>query len=153
MPYSEIVMDHFWNPRNAYRMVDADAIGVAGDPQNGGPFMVLYLKVRGDVIAKASFQTYGCGPAIAAGSLLAHSLEREHLGRVSQWTEEHIAQALGGLPQDKRHCATLAAQALTLAMTDLWKSTGGLPTAPPAHTSGRPSGYPKPTNVRKESEQ
>jgi nitrogen fixation NifU-like protein len=117
-PYSEIVRDHFFRPRNAYRMEDADAIGVAGQPGNG-PFMVLYLKVEVDRIAKASFQTYGCGPAIAAGSLLSERLSGLSLREARAWRAEKIQTELGGLPPEKRHCAELAANALDGALTRL----------------------------------
>ena len=61
MQYSEIVLDHFYSPRNAYRMEKPDVVGKAGDP-GSGPFMLLFFRVEGDRIAQASFQTYGCGP-------------------------------------------------------------------------------------------
>jgi NifU-like protein involved in Fe-S cluster formation len=92
-----------------------DAIGVAGVPAQG-PFLVLYLRLEGDRIADASFQTHGCAPSIAAGSLLCTELPGQRLAdATARWTEVAIHEALGGLPQHKRHCSALAAEALVRA--------------------------------------
>lgn len=115
-PYSALVMDHFYNPRNAYRMDDASVVGHAGKP-GGGPFLTLFLKLERDQVTAASFQTFGCAPAIAAGSLLAERLPGSTLPEaVERWTEEAIHEALGGLPDHKRHCSALAAEALASAL-------------------------------------
>jgi|SRR5947209_18631091 len=115
MQYSEIVLDHFYNPRNAYRMEKADVIGVAGNPERG-PFMLLFLKLEASTITKASFQTFGCAPAIAAGSLLSERLSGSSVEQAAQWSEPKINEALGGLPGEKRHCSAHAATALKNAL-------------------------------------
>ena len=120
MEYSEIVLDHFHTPRNGYRMKDPHVIGKAGDPVRGGPFMLLYLKVEGETITDASFQTYGCGPAIAAGSLLTEKIKGVTRSEASKWTEPKLNDALGGLPMAKRHCSALAVQVLENALSS-WR--------------------------------
>lgn len=115
MSYSETVLRHFWRPTNNHVMVGADAIGVAGTPASG-PFMVLYLRLEGDLIAEAAFQTHGCAPSIAAGSLLTSVLPGlSPLDATRRWSEPAIHEALGGLPPHKRHCTALAAEALRRA--------------------------------------
>lgn len=121
--YSEIVLDHFHSPRNGYRMKDPDVVGHAGDPK-AGPFMLLYLKLEDQRIKAASFQTYGCGPAIAAGSLLTERLQGAHRDECQRWREDAINDALGGLPMEKRHCSALAAKALESALGQ-WTSRKG----------------------------
>lgn len=111
MRYSRIVKQHFHGPVNAYRMEAPTVTGVAGQP-NKGSFLILYLRLEGDRIAEASFQTYGCPPAIAAGSLLAQELAGATRDEATRWTAERVEGALGGLPPNKRHCAALAADAL-----------------------------------------
>lgn len=116
MSYSEILMAHFWGPRNNHVMKEPDAVGVAGVPGNG-PFLVLYLRVADDRIAEASFQTHGCAPSIAAGSLLCTELPGVPLADAGRrWSEDAIEAALGGLPPHKRHCSILAAEALRRAL-------------------------------------
>lgn len=114
-PYSQVVMDHFYTPRNAFRMKDPDLVGQAGIPGQG-PFVVLYLRLSGQRIADASFQTFGCAPAIAAGSLLCERLPGTCLADATAWTEEALNEALGGLPSHKRLCSELAIEALSRAL-------------------------------------
>jgi nitrogen fixation NifU-like protein len=118
--YSEIVLDHFHSPRNGYRMKDAHVVGKAGDP-GSGPFMLLYLKVEGQKIQEASFQTYGCGPAIAAGSLVTEKIKGATRSEASLLTEPRINEELGGLPMERRHCSALAAKVLASAL-ETWKA-------------------------------
>lgn len=118
--YSEVVLDHFHNPRHAHSMDDADVVGRAGEPGRG-PFMLLYLKLEDERIARASLQTYGCGLAIAAGSLLAERLTGTSLGEAKKWNEPAIVAALGGLPTEKLHYSTLAAAALANALGGIRK--------------------------------
>jgi nitrogen fixation NifU-like protein len=117
MSYSEIVLDHFYRPRNQSVMEGADVKGVAGDPERGN-FMVLFLKLAGTSIEKASFQTHGCAPSIAAGSLLSERLCGSTLQAARSWTEERINETLGGLPPHKRYCSALAAAALASALNE-----------------------------------
>lgn len=115
MRYSDVVMSHFWAPHNARVMPDADVIGGSGTPGRG-PFMLLYLKLDGAWVLEASFQTNGCPPCIAAGSLLVSELTNTNvLEATARWPEESVAAALGGLPLHKRHCSALAANALAHA--------------------------------------
>lgn len=124
MSYSDVLLEHFWKPKNNRVMRDAHAIGVAGVPGNG-PFLVLYLRLDGDTITEAAFQTHGCPPSIAAGSLLATSLPGSTTtAAVQRWTEPAIDEALGGLPVHKRHCSALAAAALERAVSNPYASGG-----------------------------
>ena len=64
MLYSEIVMDHFQNPRNVGEIKDADGVGEAGNPRCGD-IMKIYIKVENDHIVDIKFKTFGCASAIA----------------------------------------------------------------------------------------
>mgnify|MGYP001302381999 CR=1 FL=1 len=130
MRYADALLDHFYNPRNAFRMQDPTLVGAAGTPGRG-PFLVLYLRVEGERISAASFQTYGCAPAIASGSLLADRLPGSTRAEAASWTAEAIAAALGGVPEVKRHCPALAAEALRKALTGWPPSVSGCPTTVP----------------------
>ena len=71
--YSETLTEHVMAPRNGGALENPDLIGHAGRPGRGA-FMILYLKVAGDRIAAAEYQTVGCGPAIASGSMLSEMI-------------------------------------------------------------------------------
>lgn len=115
MTYADVVMRHFHSPRNNHVMGSPDLVGIAGEP-GYGPFLVLYLRLEAARVVDASFQTHGCAPSIAAGSLLATELPGSTLAEATtRWTEAAINEALGGLPEHKRHCSALAAEALLRA--------------------------------------
>lgn len=115
MSYSDIVLEHFYHPRNCRVMEKPDAVGVAGEPARGN-FMVVYLRTSSDRIVEASFQTHGCCPSIAAGSLLTERLRGKSREDAAGFSEEVINDALGGLPGHKRYCSALAATALRMAI-------------------------------------
>ena len=68
MAYSEKVMDHFMNPRNVGVMLDADGVGEVGNAKCGD-IMKIFIKVKDNIITDISFQTFGCGAAIATSSM------------------------------------------------------------------------------------
>ena len=67
MRYSPTLIEHFRNPRNAGMMRDPDGVGESEYPECMDLARV-YLRVREGRVTEARFQTYGCGPTIAASS-------------------------------------------------------------------------------------
>jgi len=115
LAYSATVLDHFQNPRNAGSMQDADLVGEAGNPTCGDR-MRLYLKLDGDRVADARFQTFGCSVAIAASSMLTELVIGRRLDELAVLQNSEIVQALGGLPERKASCSVLAEEALKSAL-------------------------------------
>lgn len=109
--YSDKVLDHFRNPRNIGEMPDADSIGKVGNPICGD-VMWIYIKVRNNAIADISFQTFGCGAAIATSSMLTQMAKGKTLEEAEKITRQNVAEALDGLPTPKNHCSNLAAEGL-----------------------------------------
>ena len=66
--YTEVVMDHFRNPRNVGSMENADGVGQVGNPKCGD-IMKIYLKINDETIEDVKFETFGCGSAIASSSM------------------------------------------------------------------------------------
>jgi nitrogen fixation NifU-like protein len=115
--YSQIVMDHFANPRNAGVIEDADGVGEVGNPVCGD-MMTFYIKVKDDHLVDVKFQTFGCVAAIAVSSLVSEMAKGKSLDEAKQITNRAVAETLGGLPQNKLHCSNLGADALALAIKD-----------------------------------
>lgn len=120
--YNNVVMDHFSNPRNVGVLDDANAIGFEVNPVCGDS-MRLYLKIEGDRIIDARFQTAGCGAAIATSSMATELLKGLTLEAARDLTKDDIEDALGGLPGNKIHCSMLAVDALEAALAD-YRSRG-----------------------------
>ncbi len=113
--YTEAVMDHFFNPRNAGELADADGVGEAGNPVCGD-IMRIYLKIEDDKIVDIKFKTFGCGAAIATSSILTELVKGKSIAEAEKITNRAVAEALGGLPPQKMHCSNLAADAFHKAL-------------------------------------
>lgn len=113
--YSDIVMEHFSNPRNAGVIEDADGVGEVGNPLCGD-MMTFYIKVNNNTLEDVKFQTFGCVAAIAVSSIVSEMAKGKKVGEAQQITRKAVAQALGGLPPNKMHCSNLGAEALSLAI-------------------------------------
>lgn len=115
MAYSDIVMDHFKNPRNVGEILKADGLGEVGNPVCGD-MMSVYIKVEGDRIADIKFKTFGCGAAIAVSSMITELAKGKTLDEAMKIKNSDVAKALGGLPPNKLHCSNLGADALHAAI-------------------------------------
>jgi len=104
-------MDHFKNPRNMGEMQEADSVGEVGNP-TCGDLMYIYIKVKDDKIDDISFQTFGCGAAIATSSMVTEMAKGKTLDEALAITRKDVADALDGLPPVKMHCSNLAADGL-----------------------------------------
>jgi nitrogen fixation NifU-like protein len=113
--YSDIVMDHFTNPRNAGVIEDADGVGEVGNPVCGD-MMTFYIKVKDNRLEEVKFQTFGCVAAIAVSSMVSEMAKGKSLDEAKKITNKSVAATLGGLPQNKMHCSNLGAEALALAI-------------------------------------
>ncbi|MDO5849094.1 MAG: Fe-S cluster assembly scaffold protein NifU [Methanobrevibacter sp.] len=121
--YSDKVMDHFANPRNSGEMEDADGVGTVGNP-TCGDLMTIYIKVKDDVIEDISFQTFGCGAAIATSSMITELAVGKTLEEALKITRNDVAEELDGLPPVKMHCSNLAADALQAAIENYYETHG-----------------------------
>ena len=117
--YSDIVKDHFMNPRN-YLFGDEtkfayDAVGVVGNPICGDQ-MKMYIKVANNKIKDVRWKTYGCASAIASTSALSELAKGKSLEEALEISAKDIDDYLGTLPKHKFHCSVLGHQALADAI-------------------------------------
>lgn len=115
--YSELVMEHFTNPRNVGVIEDADGVGKVGNPLCGD-LMEMFIKVEDNRIVDVKFRTFGCGAAIATSSIATEMIKGKSLDEAVQLSNKAVAEALGGLPVQKMHCSNLAADAVRSAIED-----------------------------------
>ena len=114
--YSETVIDHAMNPRNVGVMQDAEGFARVTGPC--GDTMEIWLKVDNDAIAGATFMTDGCGTSIASGSMVTEMTKGKSISEAQETTQRDVLDALGGLPDESKHCAVLATNTLKAAIRD-----------------------------------
>jgi len=80
--------------------------------------MKIHIKVEGDRIVDAKFQTFGCVSAIAASVYVTEKIKGKNLDEASAVTNKEISNDLA-LPPIKLHCSVLAEEAIKSAIDDL----------------------------------
>jgi len=113
--FSELVMEHFMEPRNCGTLEAPDAVGVAGSPGQG-PYFVIQLAIQNDRVTAVRFQSHSCGATVASGSALTELVSGSTLETCQKIVAQDVIDALDGLPPDKRHCAGFAVHALSEAL-------------------------------------
>jgi nitrogen fixation NifU-like protein len=109
--FSEAVLEHFRNPRNAGELPGATATVEVSNPVCGD-ILKLAARVAGERIAEVRFLCRGCTTSIACASILTEQLRDRALSEARGITADALSAALGGLPPATFHGAQLAADAL-----------------------------------------
>jgi NifU-like protein involved in Fe-S cluster formation len=131
--YSDIVKDHFFNPRKFMQYGEEDkfkynGMGRVGSPACGDE-MVMWLKIdlKTEKIKDCRWRTFGCGSAIASTSVLAEMITEKggmKLSKALELKPQDILKRLGGLPDRKVHCSVLGDKALQASVNDYFRNTG-----------------------------
>ena len=130
--YSNIVKEHFFNPRNLmlgdFDESEYNALGRVGSPACGDE-MKLWLKVdpESECIKECKWRTFGCGSAIASTSMLSVMVSENGGMTVDEAMKigpMQILERLGGLPARKIHCSVLGDKALRAAINDFYRHDG-----------------------------
>jgi len=121
MAYSDLVLDHYTNPRNVGTLDKSSpnvGTGLVGAPECGD---VMRLQIEVDeatgIIQDAKFKTFGCGSAIASSSVATEWLKGKSIDKAMTIDNMDIVEELN-LPPVKIHCSVLAEDAIKAAIND-----------------------------------
>mgnify|MGYP003333990171 FL=1 len=127
MAYSELVLDHYTNPRNVGTLDKSKpnvGTGLVGAPECGD---VMRLQIEVDeatgIIQDAKFKTFGCGSAIASSSVATEWLKGKSIDEAVTIDNMEIVEELN-LPPVKIHCSVLAEDAIKAAINDYRQKQG-----------------------------
>ena len=120
--YSKEVIDEFRNPENVGTVSNPDGVGIADGLCNDT--MEITLRMDGDTIVECMFFTDGCGATIACGGKLTKMVKGATVEKALEICPEDLAAILGGLPEEHKHCASLAVIALRNAIRNCRKRCG-----------------------------
>ena len=116
--FSDAVLDHFQNPRNAGELAAASAKIEVSNPVCGD-VLQLAVRLEGERIAEARFLCRGCTTSIACASLLTEQLRGKTLAEAHALSAESLSHSLGGLPAATFHGAELAADAIATMLRNI----------------------------------
>jgi nitrogen fixation protein NifU and related proteins len=124
--YSDVIKDHFMNPRNILEdesSFEEDGRGIVGNIKCGDQMLVV-IRVEDGKIAECKWKTYGCASAIASTSILSEAVTGMTIEEAYRIQPSDIAEKLGGLPENKIHCSVLGDKALRDAVEDYYRRSG-----------------------------
>ena len=116
--FSDAVLDHFRNPRNAGELAGATATVEVSNPVCGD-VLKLSARIADGHIVEARFLCRGCTTSIACSSLLTEELRDRTVAEAHSITADSLSQSLGGLPSATFHGAQLAADAVSALIQKL----------------------------------
>jgi len=93
-----------------------DANGYAKLTGSCGDTVEIWLRIDGGRIRKGSFMNDGCGWSKQCCNMAVELAEGLKPEEIETLTPERVLEAAGNVPQEYQHCATLAVDAIRLAV-------------------------------------
>lgn len=114
--YGEVAFQRWLKPLYMGIMHGAD--GYSRVTGTCGDTIEVFLRFENERVKEATFQTDGCGSSTVCGSFAAELAHGKSPDELTDINGEMILNILGGLPEEDRHCAFLASEALQEALDD-----------------------------------
>ncbi len=122
MMYSNKIMEEFYNPENYGVIKGASGVGkVVSDV--GSEIIKIYIKVEGDKVTEAQYQTYGGVVAIACTNIATKLIMGKSLSAISRMNENNILEITGEIPENKMYVVTLVVNAMHAAVESYYNKS------------------------------
>ena len=119
--FGQEFFERWTNPRHMGVMqntsTEASLTGSCGDE------ITMFLRIAEERIDQAGFVTTGCGPSIVCAEAACELAEGRDLESAAAMEGSDILEMLPRIPEDKQHCAHLAARSLREAIRRYWEKT------------------------------
>lgn len=150
--YDDLILDHIRNARN-YRVPERVSREISGSNALCGDELVLYLDIRGGLIADIGFQCSSCGLSMASSSVLTEVVKSRSTNEAALLIQEFTGKLTGAIESgpvapDTAQKALLdaarrfpaRAQCIALPWTTLMTALAGTeqPSSPNSHATTRP---------------
>lgn len=122
MAYTITIRERFFNPRHVGTLASPQGVGVVGTPGEGN-FVQMFIAVVEGRITAARFRCFSCPLAVAACDVTAEMAQGMSLEQARKLSPQAIADALGGMPQEKMNRCQWAASALRAAVENFLAQT------------------------------
>jgi nitrogen fixation protein NifU and related proteins len=109
--YSDQLLDHFQNPRNAGEVASPDVAARLENPVCGD-ILELTAKVDGGRIVDIRFRAKGCVAAMACGSAITELVKGKTVTEARGTTREDVLRGVAGVPEASSHACALAIETL-----------------------------------------
>lgn len=109
--FSPKLLDYFENPRNPGSL-EPPAVQVRVENPICGDILELAARFEDGRVAEARYRTRGCTASIGVGSALTELLVGKALTELKAMKAADIEAAVDGLPNESKHAAVLAADAV-----------------------------------------
>src|SRR5262249_17742687 len=109
--YSDVLLEHFRNPRNFGSLAAPDISYEAFNPLCGDRIRIE-LELRGDTVHAARFKGDGCAISIASASMLTELIVGSMITGDGISTEQLISSLKSDIPPARLKCASLPLEAL-----------------------------------------
>jgi nitrogen fixation NifU-like protein len=114
--FSEVAADHMVFPRNSGELSDHSCFGIINDDYD--ETMAIWLKIEDGRVANASFTCDECITCTACASAVTEMARGKTTAEVLALTTQEVIDSLQGLPEEDRHCASLAVDTIKTAVND-----------------------------------
>lgn len=104
-------MQLFTNPKNVGHIVKADAVGKMESGMYG-EVIEISVRMEGDKIIDAKFQTYGNAVAIAVSSVATQLIIGKTLIQCQDIDDQEYLNILGEIPEKRMYCLDMMKEAL-----------------------------------------
>lgn len=119
--YAHNILDHYKNPRNKGVLNQADSSFCSSNSSCGDEIKV-FVKMKGDVVKKISFEGHGCAIAMAGASILTETLIDKTRDEILTMDLSDVKKYLGIEISVRRHkCALIGLRSLQGAIKNILK--------------------------------